>query len=61
MNRGFDLDRAVPWGRTSRHLEPLRAARAARGYASEIRELAWEFRRGGNRMLCVSKTRGLAP
>ncbi len=48
-------------GRTSRHLEPLRAALAARGCASEIREVAYEFQEGGNRMLCLADARGFAP
>ena len=45
-------------GRTSRHLVPLCAALAVQGYASEIREVAYEFQKGGNRMHCLASARG---
>ena len=40
-------------GRTSRHLEPLRAALDEAGFASEIRAVGYEFQKGGDRMLRV--------
>ena len=42
-------------GGISRHLVPLREALSARGVKSEIREVAYEFQKGGNRMLRVTR------
>ena len=42
-------------GGISRHLVPLRAALNARGLQTEIRTVAYEFQRGGNRMLRVTR------
>ena len=46
-----DLD-----GEPSRHLVPLRRELAGLGYDTAVRQVAYEFQKGGNEMLCVQRT-----
>jgi hypothetical protein len=43
-------------GRLSRHLDPLRAALDAAGYASEIRKVGYEFQKGGDELLRIGRS-----
>jgi hypothetical protein len=45
----LDLD-----GELSAHVTPLRQALEARGFATEIRRVAYEFQKGGDRMLRIA-------
>jgi len=47
----LDLD-----GEPSRHVEPIRALLAERGFDSEIQQVDYEFQKGGNRMLRVYRS-----
>ena len=47
----LDLD-----GEPSRHVEPVRALLAERGFDSEIQQVDYEFQKGGNRMLRVYRS-----
>jgi hypothetical protein len=44
--------------KTSPHLVPLCEALERRGFAVVVRSVDYEFQRGGNQMLCVSRKRG---
>ena len=70
FDRSFHLDAALEMARVARevrifplldldgepsaHLEPLRQALEALGFATEIRKVAYEFQRGGDRMLRIA-------
>lgn len=43
------------YGGPSQHLEPVMDGLRARGYEAAIREVPYEFQRGGDRMLAVTK------
>ena len=42
-------------GRPSPHLAPLLEALASRGLAAEVREVGYQFQKGGNQMLVIQK------
>jgi ubiquinone/menaquinone biosynthesis C-methylase UbiE len=43
------------YGGASPHLEPVMDSLSDRGYTATIREVPYEFQRGGNKMLAVTK------
>jgi len=43
------------YGGPSPHLEPVVGTLRDRGYQAELREVAYEFQHGGNKMLPVKK------
>jgi hypothetical protein len=42
-------------GALSPHLSPVMEHLRARGYTATLRGVAYEFQKGGNQMLCVSR------
>jgi len=59
MCRGATEARIFPllksYGGPSPHLEPVVGTLRDRGYQAEVKEVPYEFQRGGNKMLTVKK------
>tara|TARA_B100000614_G_scaffold256483_1_gene275095 strand:+ start:384 stop:665 length:282 start_codon:yes stop_codon:yes gene_type:complete len=41
-------------GETSQHLDPVLGYFMSRNYDVEVKQVAYEFQKGGNQMLCIS-------